>query len=105
MIRRPPRSTLFPYTTLFRSPHLVRPRDDVALRVDAARELHHHGGAIRLPHELVVAHPLELDRPTAGGERHERRVERHIVGAVVTVAAGALGVDAADVLGVDAERL
>src|SRR2546421_829527 len=25
MIRRPPRSTLFPYTTLFRSPHLVRP--------------------------------------------------------------------------------
>src|SRR5436305_5204946 len=31
MIRRPPRSTLFPYTTLFRSrrrePHALRPRD------------------------------------------------------------------------------
>src|SRR5258708_11549012 len=26
MIRRPPRSTLFPYTTLFRSVHGVRPR-------------------------------------------------------------------------------
>src|SRR3712207_8436554 len=26
MIRRPPRSTLFPYTTLFRSPHLGRER-------------------------------------------------------------------------------
>src|SRR2546427_6572352 len=25
MIRRPPRSTLFPYTTLFRSPHELRP--------------------------------------------------------------------------------
>src|SRR3712207_7574190 len=25
MIRRPPRSTLFPYTTLFRSPGLARP--------------------------------------------------------------------------------
>src|SRR5436853_5281519 len=25
MIRRPPRSTLFPYTTLFRSPRRVRP--------------------------------------------------------------------------------
>src|SRR3712207_7997408 len=25
MIRRPPRSTLFPYTTLFRSPHVVVP--------------------------------------------------------------------------------
>src|SRR5258708_20133603 len=24
MIRRPPRSTLFPYTTLFRSPHLLK---------------------------------------------------------------------------------
>src|SRR3712207_9394388 len=26
MIRRPPRSTLFPYTTLFRSPHQAGPR-------------------------------------------------------------------------------
>src|SRR3712207_8101056 len=35
MIRRPPRSTLFPYTTLFRSVSLVREREDcviVALR-------------------------------------------------------------------------
>src|SRR3712207_8277352 len=41
MIRRPPRSTLFPYTTLFRS----RPGDDVRLRdardrrADAAADL------------------------------------------------------------------
>src|SRR2546428_2842703 len=28
MIRRPPRSTLFPYTTLFRSPARVAQRDD-----------------------------------------------------------------------------
>src|SRR2546426_6481309 len=28
MIRRPPRSTLFPYTTLFRSPHLAKKRSD-----------------------------------------------------------------------------
>src|SRR5258708_17302875 len=27
MIRRPPRSTLFPYTTLFRSPNVVAQRD------------------------------------------------------------------------------
>src|SRR3712207_7729095 len=31
MIRRPPRSTLFPYTTLFRS----APRDEVAVVLDA----------------------------------------------------------------------
>src|SRR3989442_6952695 len=29
MIRRPPRSTLFPYTTLFRSPHHARRRPQV----------------------------------------------------------------------------
>src|SRR5258708_22845926 len=29
MIRRPPRSTLFPYTTLFRSQRLLRSSDDV----------------------------------------------------------------------------
>src|SRR5260221_3410715 len=28
MIRRPPRSTLFPYTTLFRSPNGVRPNSE-----------------------------------------------------------------------------
>src|SRR2546430_11709382 len=43
MIRRPPRSTLFPYTTLFRSPHAlrghgVRGRDDLS-RHDRRRDL------------------------------------------------------------------
>src|SRR3989454_6350059 len=39
MIRRPPRSTLFPYTTLFRSLRvLLRPRPDH--RVDLVDELH-----------------------------------------------------------------
>src|SRR3712207_7798897 len=33
MIRRPPRSTLFPYTTLFRSEHLGQPRQVVPLVV------------------------------------------------------------------------
>src|SRR2546430_15336254 len=32
MIRRPPRSTLFPYTTLFRSPRGERPRRDASGR-------------------------------------------------------------------------
>src|SRR5256885_11808655 len=35
MIRRPPRSTLFPYTTLFRS-HDVLPRPDHVIRPKAA---------------------------------------------------------------------
>src|SRR2546430_8170323 len=32
MIRRPPRSTLFPYTTLFRSLHIDRERDETGHR-------------------------------------------------------------------------
>src|SRR2546422_6600650 len=37
MIRRPPRSTLFPYTTLFRSPiSLGAPSDGTVLRVSPA---------------------------------------------------------------------
>src|SRR5687767_15554094 len=34
MIRRPPRSTLFPYTTLFRSDRAVRERGDRRLQVE-----------------------------------------------------------------------
>src|SRR5258708_34653817 len=37
MIRRPPRSTLFPYTTLFRSRRLPRPRTAARRRCAPAR--------------------------------------------------------------------
>src|SRR2546422_3600076 len=48
MIRRPPRSTLFPYTTLFRSVVHLAPREDRDLLV----EQRHQGAqdaALRLP--------------------------------------------------------
>src|SRR3712207_8155614 len=49
MIRRPPRSTLFPYTTLFRSPleeHVLREvRDAVRLRRLVARAGREHDEA------------------------------------------------------------
>src|SRR5438034_3247189 len=32
MIRRPPRSTLFPYTTLFRSPRFLNPASNASVR-------------------------------------------------------------------------
>src|SRR5256885_5400656 len=37
MIRRPPRSTLFPYTTLFRSQHRQRIREDERLKEGAGQ--------------------------------------------------------------------
>src|SRR5438876_6029538 len=38
MIRRPPRSTLFPYTTLFRSPELYDLESDIAESADVASQ-------------------------------------------------------------------
>src|SRR2546428_9541007 len=55
MIRRPPRSTLFPYTTLFRSPlAALTPRQ---------------GGWTRLP--------VDLDRQRIAGAEGSRRSEEH----------------------------
>src|SRR5690349_23735997 len=44
MIRRPPRSTLFPYTTLFRSRHVGAERDRRRHRLDEPA----HGGGERV---------------------------------------------------------
>src|SRR2546425_13106605 len=66
MIRRPPRSTLFPYTTLFRSGGTALPR-----RADVHREG---------PHDpQVFPLPPRGDRGAAGVRRgaHERRSEEH----------------------------
>src|SRR2546422_5308883 len=48
MIRRPPRSTLFPYTTLFRS-RTVRLQLVVLDEIDATpgKRVHHFGGRLR----------------------------------------------------------
>src|SRR3712207_8542935 len=65
MIRRPPRSTLFPYTTLFRS---LRERD--AGEVDEA---------VRGRHERrQVLEPVGVDAPDHGaGDLCARRSEEH----------------------------
>src|SRR3712207_7955839 len=51
MIRRPPRSTLFPYTTLFRSSE----REDIAL-------LRAEGRGVREIARRVKRHPSTIDR-------------------------------------------
>src|SRR6266511_6012327 len=57
MIRRPPRSTLFPYTTLFRSPpgrpgHLP-PGDRAPLRADAGGRSEEHTSELQSREKLV----------------------------------------------------
>src|SRR3712207_6952650 len=56
MIRRPPRSTLFPYTTLFRSAS-ARPADNAARRVKPERA----------PLDVLDNPKLTLDKPADEG--------------------------------------
>src|SRR3712207_6859735 len=70
MIRRPPRSTLFPYTTLFRS-RLQQPQRPAApARGDARRRRARLRGAARLPHPGGAA-PLEGGLSRVDGGRSE----------------------------------
>src|SRR3712207_8772096 len=67
MIRRPPRSTLFPYTTLFRSEG-----DDLV----AVHAEHLHAVVARLPPGLLVG-PAVLPQDDAVVGRAEGRSEEH----------------------------
>src|SRR3712207_7114143 len=77
MIRRPPRSTLFPYTTLFRSPALHDARDDDGLPVRRAdhgrlRQLLHPADDRRAGHGVPQA-----ERPVVlAASRRRRRLLR-----------------------------
>src|SRR5258707_4983656 len=70
MIRRPPRSTLFPYTTLFRS--LER---EPSRRVGAGARRARHADPARCPRDRIAAH---RQGAVAGGGRHlDGRSEEH----------------------------
>src|SRR5256885_10688382 len=64
MIRRPPRSTLFPYTTLFRS--FVPRRNSHQLEIDQ------HLVHLRVAHSLSSAKRTSVNAIRAGGERRHR---------------------------------
>src|SRR3712207_8650915 len=70
MIRRPPRSTLFPYTTLFRSGDVVGQRRQDQ-QPDAADPGHRVEADVELVGDDVVA---------AGDRRHEEEREGHEIG-------------------------
>src|SRR5438876_7639289 len=60
MFRRPPRSTLFPYTTLFRSP--VLPLSSAEVDYPALRELH-AASMLDTPEARSEEHTSELQSP------------------------------------------
>src|SRR3712207_7432339 len=67
MIRRPPRSTLFPYTTLFRS---ELPRVDVGLR-----DVLHRGGLRHVDRLGDRAREERLDRAHHRSEEHTSELQ------------------------------
>src|SRR3712207_7215764 len=81
MIRRPPRSTLFPYTTLFRShPREWQAREHSVVRSKAWRR--HRGGAQGegAPAHQVGGREHRLARPArlaGGGPESPQRSEEH----------------------------
>src|SRR5947209_14633007 len=75
MIRRPPRSTLFPYTTLFRSNGArARKHDVVAIDQAAARETLER--ELDEPFRLRHAAVSELHREAAEPAGRQRRIDR-----------------------------
>src|SRR2546430_11732459 len=64
MIRRPPRSTLFPYTTLFRSRDLPRMRLNAVAGAQQQRLL-----------QVAIAQPA--DRGYRDGDQQDHRSEEH----------------------------
>src|SRR3712207_7346211 len=74
MIRRPPRSTLFPYTTLFRSPPRRRARRRAARRARPAPAARRRLGAQAAPH--VHVDPLRPRRgPALRSEEHTSELQ------------------------------
>src|SRR5260221_5483902 len=79
MIRRPPRSTLFPYTTLFRSDHVEQPGRDGAddPRAALAQLLHEAQEKQVIADTLLRVHAQRGALEGGRQRRHERRaVER-----------------------------
>src|SRR2546422_4563427 len=72
MIRRPPRSTLFPYTTLFRSHGLARPAARVATfgaSLTAARLSRRRSSSMALP---------EASNPRTRSEEHTSELQSRL---------------------------
>src|SRR5687768_18210982 len=79
MTRRPPRSTLFPYTTLFRSCHpaLLRPAiDRLVLVVEREQALDHAGARVLRELAPRAAEDGLLIEREAGAQARDRKSTR-----------------------------
>src|SRR2546422_5434637 len=75
MIRRPPRSTLFPYTTLFRSGLRERPAADVEIL--AHGHVHEAAHAAQRPRDVALA-PHVLGEDEVRSEEHTSELQSRL---------------------------
>src|SRR5258707_1767295 len=73
MIRRPPRSTLFPYTTLFRSISVVDPV--VREHPDGIRADAEVGGVSERDHSAVAEDEIQAQRRDGRSEEHTSELQ------------------------------
>ena len=91
-------------TDMREAPHVVRPGLYTPSIVEVRFEVDPHRGSVRLPLMLLLARPLQQHRPPGYRACAQRRVQRHVVGAVVAVCAGARRVDHRDLLRSDPQH-
>src|SRR5260370_31826952 len=77
MIRRPPRSTLFPYTTLFRSEEIRARHEARYARADLAFDEHAHG-LVRQLQELEHGRHRARARRRQRSEEHTSELQSHL---------------------------
>src|SRR5437867_10088639 len=91
MIRRPPRSTLFPYTTLFRSGLLgtrnvwlprVGPDGDAITSAPRSEE---HTSELQSPYDLVCRLLLEKKKKRKSQKHHRQNIMRPTLGPTCTI--------------------
>src|SRR5690242_20980308 len=73
MIRRPPRSTLFPYTTLFRSPNTVDDQGAIKLSQDIARKIE---SEVQYPGQIRVV--VVRETRAVRSEEHTSELQSHV---------------------------
>src|SRR6478752_8737154 len=72
MIRRPPRSTLFPYTTLFRSPPPLGPWSWIAPRLHRWRRSEEHTSELQSRLHLVCRLLLEKKKKKKTSKKYKK---------------------------------
>src|SRR5438094_7450344 len=97
MIRRPPRSTLFPYTTLFRSSSSVTRSDRLSRRhavmPRATRKLRseEHTSELQSPYDLVCRLLLEKKKNNQMKRLHELHIVNGLISLIIIMAKAARG--------------